>query len=70
MIVDEFKQSSLRPYDYIYAPYNDIADADGLYKMYPALNNHRHIFRAVDRINLIVSIIECSVSTQPPGAGS
>ena len=33
------------------------------------MNYHKQIFRAVDRINLLISIIEGSVSLQPPGAG-
>jgi hypothetical protein len=49
VIVDEFKLSSLQPYQYIYAPYDNLAYGDGLYKEYAALNNHRHIFRGVDR---------------------
>lgn len=33
------------------------------------MNYHKQIFRAVDRINLLVSIIEGNVNLQPPGAG-
>ena len=33
VIVDEFRQSKLKPFDFIFAPYNDVADSDGLYKV-------------------------------------
>ena len=33
VIVDEFRQSKLKPFDFIFAPYNDVAEADGLYKV-------------------------------------
>jgi anoctamin-10/anoctamin-7 len=59
----------LRPFDYIFAGYDAAADGDGLYRQYPSLDSHKHVFRAVDRINLILSVLECGTSRQPPGAG-
>lgn len=68
-IVDEYGVSRFHPYDYIYSFYDKEADDEDLYRLYPAANNRKHIFRGVDRINLIFSIFQASTQPQPPGAG-
>jgi hypothetical protein len=47
--IDEFKQSRLSPYDYIYSPYDADAFKNELYKMYDCDEGHKLAFRPVDR---------------------
>eukprot|EP01038_Epipyxis_sp_PR26KG_P012812 gene12812-17175_t len=71
IITDHYRQCSFKPFDHIYAEYTPEVDVDGddLYQQYPALNDRKHIFRNVDRIKLIISIIEAKTNVTPPGAG-
>ncbi len=69
LIVDEFRQSPYSPYRFIHAPFDSAAFADGLYRLYPAMESHRHIFTGLDRIKLLLSIMEAHPSLQPHGAG-
>lgn len=49
LITDEYNVSNINPYQFIYAPYDANANHEELYKLYSAMNNHKHIFRGVDR---------------------
>lgn len=66
--IDEFKQSSINPYEYIFAAYDADANREGLFKTYECNNGFRHIFRPVDRINLLISIMQAKTGEQQ-GAG-
>jgi hypothetical protein len=68
-LTDEFQLSSYTPYQFIYAAYDATAFSEGLYKQYPVMENHKHVFTGLDRIKLIISIIEAHVSLSPHGGG-
>jgi hypothetical protein len=57
-ITDEFKQSSISPFDYLYGPYVASKEVKSLYKSHTLRNQKHSIFKATDRIKLIISIIE------------
>lgn len=59
-IADEYNQSSLQPYEYIYSEYQLTPEFQSLYEVYEANEGKKHIFRAVDRIKLMVSIIKAA----------
>lgn len=45
----QYKLTELSPFSYIFAGYEAEPYREDLYRLYPADNGHRHIFRAVDR---------------------
>lgn len=57
-VVDEKNISSYNPFDYIYGRYTKEADANDLYVKHSVMDNHKHPFRNVDRIKLIIAILE------------
>jgi hypothetical protein len=70
-LVDETNVSVYEPYAFIYAKYDSDDRVQSLYTMYPAPLDRSilHPLRCVDRIKLIISIFEASVSESPPGCG-
>ena len=57
-ITDEFKQSSIDPFEYLYGPFVANNEIKSLYAMNTLRNGRQSIFKASDRIKLIISIIE------------
>ncbi len=57
-VVDEKNVSPYNPFDYIYGRYTKEADGNDLYVKYSVMDNHKHPFRNVDRIKLIIAILE------------
>lgn len=57
-ITDEFRVSPYEPYEYIYAKYDQAEHLQHLYKMYPIDRKILHPLRPVDRIKLLISILE------------
>jgi hypothetical protein len=67
-IVDEYKQSPLSPYDYIYGVFINKSELQALYKQYD-IGDKKYPFKQVDRIKLIISILQNKITDDPPGAG-
>ena len=65
-IIDEKRVSPYDPYEYIYGRYTSNPEQQALYALY-FIGDKKHIFRGVDRIKLILSIIEATPNDQPPG---
>jgi hypothetical protein len=65
-IIDEKRVSNYEPYEYIYGRYTSNPEQQALYTLY-FIGEKKHIFRGVDRIKLILSIIEATASDKPPG---
>jgi hypothetical protein len=57
-VVDEKNVSPYNPFDYIYGRYTKEADGNDLYVKYSVMDNHKHPFRNVDRIKMIIAILE------------
>lgn len=67
-LTDEFQQSSIQPYDYIYGEYKKASEYQILYTQYSS-EGRKHPFKQVDRIKLILSILQAPLTEAPPGAG-
>ena len=67
-LTDEFQQSSIQPYDFIYGEYKKAGEYQALYTQYE-YEGKKHPFRQVDRIKLMLSIMQASPTDTPPGAG-
>ena len=67
-IIDEYKQSPLSPYDFIYGNFINKSELSTLYKQYD-IGDKKYPFKQVDRIKLIISIMQNKVTDDPPGAG-
>ena len=67
-ITDEFKISSITPYEYIYGSFINTAEFATLYSQYD-IGHRKYPFRAVDRIKLMMSIFQNRISDEIPGAG-
>jgi len=67
-ITDEFKISSITPYEYIYGSFINTSEFATLYTQYD-IGDRKYPFRAIDRIKLIMSIFQNRVSDEIPGAG-
>jgi len=67
-LTDEFQQSSIQPYDYIYGEYKRAPEFQNLYTQYE-YEGKKHPFRQTDRIKLILSILQASPTETPPGGG-
>lgn len=67
-LTDEFQQSSIQPYDYIYGPYNSAPEFNSLYTVYD-FEGKKHPFRQIDRIKLMLMIFQAPLTDSPPGAG-
>ena len=67
-LTDEFQQSSIQPYDFIYGEYKRAPEFQNLYTHYES-EGKKHPFRQVDRIKLMLSILQSSPTETPPGAG-
>lgn len=67
-IVDEYKQSSYSPYEYIYGSFINSAEHGTLYQQY-AIGDKKYPFKQVDRIKLIISILQNRITDEIPGAG-
>lgn len=73
-ITDEFKVSPYDPYEFIYAKYDQSPDLQTLYRHYPASSNtvnedHMYPLRPVDRVKLMVSIMEAPFGEPDFGCG-
>lgn len=69
LVEDELHISDIEPYEYIYGEYREREDLQTLYKTYPTPLGNMLMLREVDRINLLLSIIEGDITHSPPGAG-
>ena len=67
-IIDEYKQTPLSPYDFIYGNFINKSELSTLYKQYD-IGDKKYPFKQVDRIKLIISIMQNKVTDDPPGAG-
>jgi len=68
-ITDEYNVSPYDPYEFIYGKYDTSDQLQHLYTKYPAKLNRVHPFREVDRIRLLLSILEGKIHENPPGCG-
>ena len=67
-LTDEFQQSSIQPYDYIFGPYQMAPEFNSLFKQYE-FNGKKHPFRQIDRIKLLLIIFQAPMTDSPPGGG-
>ena len=67
-IIDEYKQSPLSPYEFIYGNFINKMEISTLYKQYD-IGDKKYPFKQVDRIKLIISIMQNKITDDPPGAG-
>jgi len=67
-ITDEFKISSITPYEYIYGSFINTSEFATLYTQYD-IGDRKYPFKTIDRIKLIMSIFQNRVSDEIPGAG-
>lgn len=67
-IVDEYKQSPLTPFEYIYGEFINKSELQTIYKQYD-IGEKKYPFKQVDRIKLIISILQNKITDDPPGAG-
>lgn len=68
-ITDEFHQSELRPYQYIYGPFIGNSELRNVYSLYDVRNDKKHLFKGSDRLKLLTSILEGKTNNTPPGCG-
>lgn len=70
IVIDEKLVSPYQPHQYIYGSYTMSEDVRALWQRYPALyETEEMIFKGVDRIKLIISILQSKQSDSPPGCG-
>jgi hypothetical protein len=69
LIEDELHISGIEPYDYIYGEYREREELQTLYQTYPTPLGNTLLLREVDRIKLLISIIQGDITHTPPGAG-
>lgn len=69
-IDDRNNVSSIEPCDFIYGPYKVNSEFQALYQSYKTSQDGiTSILQEVDRIKLLISIIEADPTLHPPGAG-
>ena len=71
VISDEYQQSALSPYDFIYGPFLPAPELRSLYKVYcvDEQTQKKQVFQCSDRLKLIVSILENKTTMNPPCCG-